>query len=138
MEEEISVMIAVKLGVKLMKTFTNKKGTTFVFVDVPEDYQTGKCYANQFNYWTEKHPYDESLPTLVWLPKGNYQLIGLAKDVSEELADDIVDENDELSLEGHGFKDYLGTSICDTPLESLQSLTQSLGLTNAVILKLIK
>lgn len=125
-------------GIK-MKTFTNKKGNCYLLLDVPDDYQTGKCYGNQFNYWTEKHPYNDCYPTLVLLPKGNYELIGLAKDVSESQAKDIIDSvNDEgLTKYFNYLKGYYYHSLFSST-ESLSSLVQSLGLNNPIILKLIK
>lgn len=127
-----------------MKTFTNKKGISYLFLEVPEDshkflierYPSINEYQSLWFY--ENHGVERLHPKAsIKLPQGNYELIGLSKDVSESQAAEIVHEYDELSLEGHGFEDYIGTSICDTAKESLSSLVQSLCLNNAIILKKI-
>lgn len=119
----------------MTKTFTNKKGISYLFLDVPEDARDFKVFNDEMPYLSYFNIFSET--PREYLPKGNYELIGLAKDVSESQAAEIVHEYDELSLEGHGFEDYIGTSICDTAKESLSSLVQSLCLNNAIILKKI-
>lgn len=65
------------------------------------------------------------IPNLIDLPSNNWQLIAPLSEVTEDQAKMMVKEHDELSYEGWGFQDYLGTSICDTALDSFKSLMKA-------------
>lgn len=124
-----------------MKTFTNKKGISYVFFDVPED-------ARDFKIFNDEQPYLSYFKGVEtprqYLPQGNYELIGLAKDVSESQAAEIVDgfikyDGQSKPISGiHMFQGYSDGRDRFTGKQSLSSLIQSLGLNNPIILKLIK
>lgn len=115
-------------------TFTNKKGISYLLLDVPED-AMDFCLCN--NVLEVFFVDEEKFSSILHLPKGNYELIGLAKEVSDEGAADIVDQSIHTGLFMH--HNGLDNIFCyKTATESLSSLVQSLGLNNPIILKLIK
>lgn len=137
-----------------MKTFTNKKGISYLLLDVPANirfqleetisepkkhfihYYTG--YKDKFGHYHDLAAHD------IELPQDNYELIGLSKDVSEEVAVEIVDafikyDGQSKPISGtQMFQGYSDGRDRFTAKQSLSSLVQSLGLNNPIILKLIK
>lgn len=128
-----------------MKTAKTNKGE-FLFVGLPD----GSCNFTII----ESHSYMKS-PRLehsiggIDLPPGNYQFITTTQTATEEEAKEIVDSiADKYNQAGRGknklqFKEYntntLPDCLFDTAMESLQSLTKSIGATgNCAILKVIE
>ncbi len=126
-----------------MKTFTNKRGETFLFVDVPEDASDlvlPKIGIADLYFYTENKENDDRYIS-VPIPQSNYEVLGLAKDVSEEVARGIVDNAYYDGIyPDHNFKTnrLKAINFFNNAKQSLQSLVQSLELNNPVILKLIK
>lgn len=119
-----------------MKQFTNKKGKEFFLIEVPErtidfhiPFYKKEPMLSYRHLGALKHSDKE-------LPSGNYQIIGLAKDVSEEVSSTIIDGIKAASW-GTWYVDYSAKYdkfSFEHATESLSSLIQSLGLNKNVLI----
>lgn len=111
----------------MQKTFKNQQGREYCFCLVPNDYEIGIVSENQLNYHTDNNPFiSGDLPELIWLPQGNYQILCLAKDATDEQAASVVDGKLSGKIKyyySYGLNYYRNLSA----KESLTSLITSLG-----------
>ncbi len=126
-----------------MKTFTNKKGKEYLLVEAPEDSFDFKMQFSVLENeliltYKTPHRWDNyRKENWNWNVKGNYQIIGLAKDVSEEVAAKICDQL------WQGYLNYILKDgnvgnykrlVLKTATESLSSLIKLLCLSSNVLI----
>lgn len=109
----------------MQKTLKNQQGREFLLLDLPS-----------FNYIEPNTEFIESQHSSfirLWEDKksffiriqGNYQILCLSKDATEEQAKQIIDDD---FFDGyHDYQNNNKKGLCDTAKESLTSLLTSLG-----------
>lgn len=112
----------------------HNEGREYLLVEVPN----GEVKYPYINGYGDRLCYRfNGFPTCDVIPEGKREIIGLASDLSEDQAAQIVDGytgcyNDYILFRGH-LRNYV-----ETALESLESLVRSIGLELSTTLILVK
>jgi hypothetical protein len=126
----------------MIQEFKTSKGE-FLGVLVPDDARD-ICLKQDIDvveYYSDKY-LDGETNTWVTLPKGTWKIVGIQTEITEEQANEIVDESIHTGLFAHYVKDIPVNTYCyKNAFESFNSLMQKLEIkpdTKTLIIQKIK